>query len=345
MKEIDVNKRIEYFDLLRILAVFAVIVLHVSAQNWYYTDVHSFEWNVFNVYDSLVRWAVPVFVMISGALFLSKDYSIKKIYSVNIFRIVISFIFWSLVYSLIFNVIVSDGPFFTDFFTGYYHMWFMIMIVCLYMLVPVLKKIVLYDDIIKYLIVICFVFCGVLPLISKICLEFDNRYLNLISNVINKNLSNVNLNFGYIGYFLLGYCLYKVDFSKKNRYIIYGLGILGFLFTVFFTIFSSFNAGIPVATYYNNLYINVVLQSVALFVFAKYNFCTNKYLKYVSNLCFGIYLSHASFIELFNILFDINSLSFNPVMSVLLLSITIFFICLLLSFILKKIPVLRKYIV
>ena len=33
-------QRIAYFDVLRILATFAVIVLHLSAQHWADTDVH-----------------------------------------------------------------------------------------------------------------------------------------------------------------------------------------------------------------------------------------------------------------------------------------------------------------
>lgn len=61
-------QRIAYFDVLRILATFAVIVLHLSAQHWADTDVHTRAWQAFNLYDSAVRWAVPVFVMISGSL-------------------------------------------------------------------------------------------------------------------------------------------------------------------------------------------------------------------------------------------------------------------------------------
>ena len=49
-----------HLDCLRVLATFAVMILHIAAQNWYGADVMSFEWNVFNFYDSMVRWAVPV---------------------------------------------------------------------------------------------------------------------------------------------------------------------------------------------------------------------------------------------------------------------------------------------
>ena len=66
------NGRILYFDFLRIFATLAVMVLHVAAQNWYSTSVSSFEWQTFNFFNSIVRWGVPIFVMISGALFLNE---------------------------------------------------------------------------------------------------------------------------------------------------------------------------------------------------------------------------------------------------------------------------------
>jgi surface polysaccharide O-acyltransferase-like enzyme len=37
-----------YIDLLRIVATFGVIVLHVSASKWYDTSVTSFNWQVMN---------------------------------------------------------------------------------------------------------------------------------------------------------------------------------------------------------------------------------------------------------------------------------------------------------
>ncbi len=59
------TERTAYFDYLRVFATFAVIVIHVSAQNWYITDVNEIYWQTYNFYESIVRWAVPVFVMIS----------------------------------------------------------------------------------------------------------------------------------------------------------------------------------------------------------------------------------------------------------------------------------------
>ena len=76
-----VAQRTIYFDYLRVLATFAVMILHISAQNWGACDVQSFDWQVFNFFDSIVRWSVPIFVMISGALFLNRDIPLKKIYT------------------------------------------------------------------------------------------------------------------------------------------------------------------------------------------------------------------------------------------------------------------------
>ena len=67
------NGRILYFDFLRVFATLAVMIIHVASQNWWYgTSVPSFEWQTFNFFNSIVRWGVPIFGMISGALFLNK---------------------------------------------------------------------------------------------------------------------------------------------------------------------------------------------------------------------------------------------------------------------------------
>ena len=69
-----------------------MVVLHVSAQNWNEADPISFQWNVFNIYNGLVRWCVPVLLMISGPLFLKRDIPIKTLYSKYILRLAIAYL-------------------------------------------------------------------------------------------------------------------------------------------------------------------------------------------------------------------------------------------------------------
>lgn len=68
-------------DLIRIVAVFAVIVLHAAAAGFYGRfAVDSNLFQVCNFYNSLVRFCVPVFIMISGRYLLdeNREYSLKK---------------------------------------------------------------------------------------------------------------------------------------------------------------------------------------------------------------------------------------------------------------------------
>ena len=103
MDQNTASSRIVYLDLLRIVAIFAMMLLHVSAINWYVLPVTSPQWQVLNAYDSLVRFCVPVLLMISGSqlLNLQKAFPLKKLFQTKILRLITAFAFWSLLYTLI----------------------------------------------------------------------------------------------------------------------------------------------------------------------------------------------------------------------------------------------------
>lgn len=69
-----------YLDQLRIVSAFAVIILHVNAQGWNQTPPDTLNWIIRAFYDSTSRWAVLVFVMISGALFWGRGIETKVLY-------------------------------------------------------------------------------------------------------------------------------------------------------------------------------------------------------------------------------------------------------------------------
>ena len=66
-----VAKRIVYFDLLKVISAFAVVFIHVISEFWYDLDINSSYFIILTVIDSLLRFAVPIYLMISGALFLN----------------------------------------------------------------------------------------------------------------------------------------------------------------------------------------------------------------------------------------------------------------------------------
>ena len=74
---------LNFVNNLRFLSVLAVVFLHCSAQIFISANKGGFDWWVSNIFDSSVRWSVPVFVMLSGALLLSKNHNDLKSEVVN----------------------------------------------------------------------------------------------------------------------------------------------------------------------------------------------------------------------------------------------------------------------
>lgn len=339
-----------YFDFLRIFATFAVIILHVSAQNWHTTDINSFEWNIFNFYDSIVRWGVPIFVMISGALFLNKNQSIKKIYTKNILRIIIAFIFWSLIYTVLFSKGLSIKTMIINFFEGYYHMWFLFMIVGLYMITPFVKKIIENELLIKYFIILSLIFCIIIPqAISIISVEFS--YLGyLIQELVDK--INLHMVLGYTLYYILGYYLDKININKKTFKLICFFGLIGFIATIILSILITKYTQEANILFYGNFTINVLLEAIFIFVIFKKYFekielktRTKNVLYKLSKYSFGAYLVHIALINFLDTLLNLNTLTFNSFISVPVISIVVFFISFCISAIINHIPILNKYIV
>lgn len=345
--------RTYYFDYLRIAATFAVIVLHVSAQSIYTPAVGSLKWDILNIYDSCVRWSVPIFVMISGSLFLEKDISIKDLFFKKILRIVTAFCTWSSIYVIyrIFTDEIELKPvaILSKLIKGEYHLWFCFMIVGLYLIVPFLKKIISDKNLTIYFIILSFLFIVLKPEILRIISIVSEN----LANQINKTLNQTYLYFvcGFTIYFIGGYFINKIDIKKVWRIILYILGIIGIVITAYFTLRASLKAGTIVTTHYENMTINVFFTSIALFVFAKYNLNfafkndkINHFVRLISKYSFGAYLVH---ILIMYILRDnsFTALSFNPIIGVPIVSIIIFVISLCISAIINNIPFLKKYIV
>ena len=84
-------------DLLRILAAFTVVMLHVSPQAYLDVDIASAPWNVMNAITGLCCWNVSAFFMLSGAFLLApqKAISTRTLYRKNIARLAAAFVFWS----------------------------------------------------------------------------------------------------------------------------------------------------------------------------------------------------------------------------------------------------------
>ncbi|MBQ7170430.1 MAG: acyltransferase family protein [Synergistaceae bacterium] len=323
-----------------------MMVLHVAAANWYTTDVHTSQWQAMNFWDSIVRWAVPIFVMISGALFLSpnKDIPIKKLYTKYIFRIFTAFVFWSLVYAC--RNYVKNGDMlkaFAQFLTGYYHMWFLWMIAGLYMIVPFVRKIAESKTLTKYFLGLALVLAFVLPETVDVISLFSEEYGAFAGKLA--GMPSLDFVGGFTGYFLLGHFLNSARISPKSERVIYAAGITGFAATVVMSLLASLFMGEAFEKFYGNHTVNVMCEAVAVFVFLRQrlNFPV-RFVRELSQYSFGAYLVHAAVIDLLRKL-GLDSLTFCPAVSIPVIAVMVFVLSFGISALINHIPVLKKYIV
>lgn len=141
------SPRLAWLDALRTLSAFAVVWLHVSAGVVdSYPRASLTDWWIGNIADASVRWAVPVFVMISGGLILPRagGQSISEFYRRRILRLCVPLFFWSAAF--VFYAGLQGGfsakGILLGFLRGapYYHLWFIFMLVGLYMAAPFLAR-------------------------------------------------------------------------------------------------------------------------------------------------------------------------------------------------------------
>lgn len=347
------KKKIVYLDILRILASFAVIAIHVSAPNWNKFAVNTFEWCAFNIFNGISRWAVPVFCMISGALFLDTDrpVKIKNLYKKNILKLVTSFCFWSVVYFWLIKMFykptyleMSKTEIVSSLVEGYYHMWYVYLIVGFYIVVPILRKITSSKESTMYFIMVSLVFTFLIPGIIMV------PKLSWFKISIDQAFFHLTL--GYLPYFFMGHYIAKYGLKKKFLAIIYTLGILSFIIVPFGTLFFSQENG----SFYRELYeyysIPVLFQSLFVFVFVKdvfedrkYSERTEKFISCISKDTYGVYMLHVGVICIIEWYLKFHSATINPYIAMPILIFGTYLISEIISFILNRIPVVKKYIV
>ena len=288
------SSRIEYLDNLRFVSIFSVIILHVFATDYDVLDINSYDWYVLCIGDSLVKWCVPVLVMISGALFLQpeKNIEIRDIFHKYIPRLFRAYLFWWVVYGVInvlYKCIIQSLSFDIAFFAPWGHLWFLPMLMGLYLILPFLKQIVLNHIFLLYFLVLWAVFLTI-------------SYIPYLSCIVD----TMKLNFvvGYSGYFVLGYYLSKRRFPKNQACFIYIFGCLGGAICVLGNIYMSHLRGCADTFFLSYLSPHVVLMSVGIFVlfsriniFGKITVYRNKLTPYL----FGVYLTHYLWLFIINI--------------------------------------------
>ena len=343
--------RVVYIDWIRVIACFAVILFHVSGSCGYTIEKSMQDHIMMELFHSIVIWCVPIFIMISGALFLNseKKICIKKLYTHNVFRIVTAFIFWSFVYAS-YNFIGSDDSnrirgYVIQFLGGHFHMWFLWLIVGLYILTPIFRQISNNRKIMGYLILISIIFNFTIPFLFSIINIFFPVF-SPVGELIQSYLINLNLQVigGYITYFFLGYYLSTMTLDKKREYVIVALGIIASIAIVGLAYLSFIKEYSSRGEFFQFCSLLVMVQSVSIFIICKRNFYNNerKTISFFSKYSFGIYLVHMLVIYVL-VLYGMIPTIINPIIGILIMSLLTFFISIGIVAIISRVPYLNKW--
>lgn len=362
--------RVVFLDYLRAFAPLAVIGIHVCTRSPLSgkdipTDYYSWSYVVLVSMTRLCRLAVPVFCMISGALFLNprRKFDWKKHFGKVIPRIILIYVVWSLLYALLVALTISKSSdeFWVEFISkslsGCWHLWYLKLVIAAYLLVPLFRKITESRRLLEHtmkLIVFGLSIVTLGRIFEVIAQRFPgNLVFDAVRNAMNSSVVNV-VGFylmGFFIYFFVGYYLSSRRFKKKERYLIYLLGVFGFIMTVVFSVAQT-----RVGGDYDYGVLNDAYGDIGMFFYASAVFLwvrevvrrrktTPRLVAFMAKHSLGVYILHAAPLILICRFYIIPVWHLWSMLVVIPGSVLIVYVVsLLLSCLLSKIPLVKKVV-
>lgn len=336
-------KRNISLDLLKVLACFAVVVLHtagiIATKNNGYTINNSIYY--------IAGFAVPVFFMVNGNLLLNKStmsykYIIKKIF--NILLVVLS---WNIL--IFFPKLAIKNKIANPFYMAlnnliqkdyFFQFWFFGALILIYLVLPILHK---YFNNLKTALLIT----GTFIIIS---LAID--ILSLVRSFSGNSIVQINIIqtfrlWTWFAYYLLGGLLGKRQFKDYVfRHISPLVNRIIVTIMIIITNIYQYNVGrylykTPYAEYfYDNIF--TFILNVSLFILV-YRIDLSKYkgntIELISNNAMGIYIIHITIIKIMTHFYKFNT----PITNICLIFI-VFIVSLIVSMIISKLPLVNKLV-
>lgn len=344
--------RYMYIDILKTIAIFAIIFSHVCIIG----RQSAILGIPFPHFQHVGKIGVPLFLMISGALLLNRDYpSIKEFISKKTLRLIPPYVFWMIIALIVIGVLnkisfnYSALVFYVSNFFNLGVNWYFWMVIGVFLAIPIINEFIKAKGVegAKYFICIFIV----ASIIYQICILLNWRsYLDLTFFITP------------ICYVILGYWLANREYKlSKNVLIIGGILIFALIF-----ILRAYQPFPPDALYLfmENNTINLdsfldisifgILESAGIFVAVKAiddgkklrGFFENKLVKNfnlsVSKSSYGMYLTHMYLVMIVFQYFDLLPLT-GTQMALLIISLTIivFILAWISVLIVKRIPKLK----
>lgn len=325
-----------WLDHAKIAAIFAVLMVHVADSFLRQYTFGSEYWWIAHIYSSAIRWCVPVFVMVSGALLLdpTKKESVATFYRKRLSKIMIPTIFWSLFFVFIWVSLkaVMGGPelkldsAFSALISGqpYYHLWFLYMILGLYLFTPFFRMIVAQISI-KML----WLFTGSAFVLAAINAVYSGYFTQPFTNWF----------LMYIPYFFAGHLIRISTYSPLKSLL-----WLVFLCSLSITCLSMYISS--TAYFYGYLSITIIPMSISIMFLLKTWQCPMlkaTTLRTLATLSFGVYLIHPIILEVIHY-HGHKAIQFHPALAIPALTGVVFMFSLAVAWIIYHITFLRRVI-
>ena len=294
-----------------------------------------------------MMWAVPTFVMVTGALLLNpeKEITYQKLYGKYILRIVLALAVFGLIFRCFDIVMNGEAWSVTGVLQGLWnvmigkswaHLWYLYLLIGIYLLLPFYRKIAASSSTkeIWYLLGIYALFISILPLTGMV--NVDLAFYIHTSTI-------------YPFYLFLGWAISsgKLNISKLGGAILFVVGTL-LLITV--VRYRYMNGVEELAKLLNYSSVFVILQCMGLFALLKRDQNSEdsvtfgkKILLSIDKCSFGIYLIHMIFIRLVLRYWEVNPFSYG-IWMILLFSIGVFIVSWIAVRIIRCVPICNNII-
>lgn len=336
--------------MLRVAAACAVVLLHTVGGVKDNTDMSRYPGaaQAFMVLIDLTGWCVPVFLLISGYLFLNprKEIGMRRMLSKYCLRVLEALFVFGVPYAWL-ELLMTNRAFSPSMlwqgvamvFQGksWAHMWYLYLIFFLYLITPALKW-----TLKRIPLPFLWAFMAVLLLESSV-LPFLQQLSLLPAHLWALPGDSI-----YLFYYLAGYLFARRGESGRQGSA-GALLLMGFLIAALasaMTYCRLFINGMPVMAYHYppTVFVSLCLFEAAALWESRRGISAAAFWQGASGLCFGVYLIHPVFINIEYKLLHLTPLSF-PIW----LSVPGFFLWhLLLAFagtwLLEKIPLFHRYV-
>ena len=352
-----------YFEVMRIVACFFVIFNHTGVDGYFLFSTRepgSPHFWIELFVSVFCKFAVPLFLAISGALLLTKEEEpIGVIYKKRISRILIVLLLSSLLYYYWTCVVIKGAAFsWKLYWINVYgsmfstHLWYLYAYLAFLMSLPMLRAMVNHMETkhFYYMFGLALFFQGILPAIEYLANGFDftlNDYARqgwLLVKVIC---------FPCLGYFLEYHV--KLDNPKKTLFWVWVVNVLLIGFTCYMTyrkIILTGDCNEFVSQQFHEYF--VIVNCSAVYLTIKCLFKDRTLPKLVRNLIFsmascsfGIYIIHIiarDMDEKIGFYQSMIGMGMEGLLAAFLFSLAIFLVCYAVIFVVKLIPGMKKLI-